>query len=439
MPGKEHYSKMKLFGTSGIRGRYPKKINEELAKKIAYAINSYTDGKIAIATDTRTSGPNLKNALIENLNNDIIDFGIVPTPVLCFGVKNSEAKVGIMITASHNPSEDNGFKFWDENGMAFTEDKEGIIENLIAKCVSQKTRERNIENIDILPEYKNAVKEKIKLKGNLKVLIDCGGGAAYRLTPELLEEYGYEVIKVDCKADGSFTNRNPEPNKENLKKTAELVKEHNCDIGFAHDGDADRVMAIDNEGKVVDFDKFLAFICRNFKGKVIATVDTSMTVDNEIKKELIRTKVGDVSVAREIKKQNASFGGEPSGSYIFPEFGLWPDGVYAVFRILSFIEKENRPLSEILSEIKQYHFSRDKIECENKEKTMENLKQFIPKEAELSSIDGLFMKFKDSSVLIRPSGTQQIIRLNIEAETKERFLSLKEHWLKILKEVVENG
>jgi phosphoglucosamine mutase len=426
------------FGTSGIRGEYPTKINEELAKKLAYAINNYTDGKVAIAIDTRLSGPSLKKALIENLNNDVLDFGIVPTPVLCYGIKNTDASIGIMITASHNPAQDNGFKLWDKNGMAFTRDKEEKIEELLANYKEQEIKEKKIEKIDIIEKYKQAIKDKIKLKGNLKVLIDCGGGAAFGITPKLLEEYGYDIVKVSCNADGSFSARNPEPNQENLKKTAELVKEHNCDIGIAHDGDADRVMAINNKGNVVDFDKFLAFLCRN-KNKVVVTVDTSMTVDNAIKSEIIRTKVGDVFVAREIKNSNADFGGEPSGSYIFPEQGLWPDGVYATFKILSLLEKDGRDLHSILDGITKLPFLRNKLECKNKEKVMEKLKQIVPKDCELNTIDGLFMKFNNSSVLIRPSGTQPIIRVNVEAETEERLQSLQDYWLDKVKEVIQNG
>ncbi len=426
------------FGTSGIRGKYPEEINEKLAKKLAYAINQYTTGKVAIATDTRLSGPSLKQELIDNLNRETLDFGIVPTPLLCFGIKNTEAKIGVMITASHNPAEDNGFKLIDENGMAFTKDKEENIEKLIENYKEEPIKEKNIEKIDIIEKYKKAVKDKIKLNGKLKVLIDCGGGAAYKITPELLEEYNYNIIKINCKPDGKFPNREPEPNHANLKKTARLVKKHHCDIGFAHDGDADRVIAIDNAGNVVDFDKFLAFLCKN-TNKVIVTVDTSMTVDNSITANIIRTKVGDVFVAREIKKTDADFGGEPSGSYIFPEFGLWPDGVYAVFKILSLIEEDGRDLSTILNEIKKLPFLRNKLECKNKEKVMEKLKELIPNNCELNTIDGLFMKFKDSSVLIRPSGTQSIIRVNVEAKTEEKLKNLQDYWLQKVKEVIKNG
>lgn len=426
------------FGTSGIRGEYPKVVNEELAKKLANAINNYTDGKVAVAMDTRLSGPSLKKVLIENLNNDVLDFGVVPTPVLCFGIKNTDASIGVMITASHNPAQDNGFKLWAESGMAFTRDEEEKIEKLLENYKEEGRKEKSIEKVDMIEKYKQAIKDKIKLKGNLKVLIDCGGGAAFGITPQLLEEYGYDVVKVGCEADGSFSSRNPEPNSENLKKTAELVKEHNCDIGIAHDGDADRVMAIDNKGGVVDFDKFLAFLSQN-NNKVVVTVDTSMTVDNAIKSEIIRTKVGDVFVARGIKDTNADFGGEPSGSYIFPEHGLWPDGVYGAFKILSLLEKDGRDLNSILNNIKKLPFSRNKLECSKKEEVMGKLKKIVPADCELNTIDGLFMKFKDSSILIRPSGTQPILRVNVEAESEEKLQSLQDYWVGKVKEVIQNG
>ncbi len=250
----------------------------------------------------------------------------------------------------------------------------------------------------------------------------------------MLKKYGYEVEEVNCEPDGSFPNRNPEPNEENLKETAKLVKEKNCDIGFCHDGDADRMMAIDDEGKVVDFDKFLIFLCKSVAEQdgnqtVVTTVDASMAVERYLNNlKIVRSKVGDVFVANEAKRYNACFGGEPSGSYIFPEFGLWPDGIYAIFKTLQSLEKDGRKISEILSEIPKYPMQRMKIHCPNnkKESVMSEIK--IPDGCEVIAKDGILMKTEDTQILIRPSGTEEYIRVNIEAKEEDLLKEKLAYW-----------
>ncbi len=439
---------MKLFGTSGIRGKYPDFVNEKMAAKLAYAINKYAKGQVAVAMDPRLSGPKLKKALVDKIKQNVIDFGMVPTPVFCFGIKeHHDIDMGVMITASHNPAEYNGFKLWDFKGRAFTRDKEEEIENLMQEDGSENEQDyyKIVKEEDVVAKYKETVKNKVTLDGKLKVLIDCGNGAACDITPGLLEEYGFKIVKLNCEADGKFPNRNPEPNSDNLTEACKKVVEEKCDIGFAHDGDADRMMAIDEKGNVVDFDRFLGFISKEMTKRgvnktVVVTVDTSMTVDRAIGEgTIVRTQVGDVFVAAGVKQKEACFGGEPSGSYIFPDFGLWPDGVFAVFKVLSFVEKLDRPLSELLEEIKKFPFSRAKFDCPNelKEKVMKELEKYVPKNSKLITLDGLFMRLKYSSILIRPSGTEPYIRVNVESEKEEKLEKLKTEWEKRVQRVIK--
>lgn len=439
---------MKLFGTSGIRGKYREKITERLAEEIGKAIGSYVkDGEVIIGHDPRLSGESLKKSLISTLicYKDVIDLNMAPTPVVAFGC-NLFSQHGIVITASHNTKEYNGFKMLGTDGLAYSRQKEKEIESIISNKRYEKSQTRGkIIKKRIEEEYVKTILKKIKLKGEGKILIDAGNGAASYLSPLLLQKYGYEIEAVNCEPDGNFPNRNPEPNEENLKETAKLVKEKKCDIGFCHDGDADRMMAIDNKGNVVDFDKFLIFLCKNVAEQngsktVITTVDASMGVEEYLKDfKVIRSRVGDVFVANEAKKYNACFGGEPSGSYIFPEFGFWPDGIYAIFKTLQALEKDGRKISEILSEIPKYPMQRIKLHCPNdkKESVMEKIK--VPQEYEVITKDGILMKTDDMQILIRPSGTEEYIRINVEAKEENLLKEKLGYWKEEVEKLVDKS
>lgn len=442
---------MKLFGTSGIRGVYGKGITEQLAKAVGMAAGSVNDA-VSVAMDTRVSGPALRKALVSGMvsqNCSVTDFDIVPTPLLAFGVKKLKKQLGIMITASHNPPEYNGFKLWDKDGKAITKEEEAKYEKIIAekKFMEKKVIDNVLERYNIAKDYEEEILNRFSLKGNLKVLIDPANGAAFKVSPDLLKKFDYETIAINNTADGKFPNRNPEPIEKNLQGTMKIAKEKKVDVSFCQDGDADRQMPLDDKGNLVDFDKFLAWFSKKMlesckSNKIVTTVDASMLVENYLPDaKIIRVKVGDVYVANECKKINACFGGEPSGSYVFPEFGLWPDGVYSMLKTLQFLEDEKRKLSEILQEIPHFPMQRMKIQCENnkKENVMKNLKSLVPEDAELNEVDGLLMTFGDSKILIRPSGTEPYIRLNVEAEDSEKLKSLLNKWQNKIKEEIKNA
>ncbi|MGZ7046987.1 MAG: phosphoglucosamine mutase [Methanobacterium sp.] len=434
----------KLFGTSGIRGKIGDEITLDLITKVGMAAATYIGGKehkIVIGFDTRTSNRMVENAIIAGILQcgcDVIRLGMVPTPVVGYAAMKLKADLGIMITASHNPSQYNGIKLWNPTGMAYTQDQERTIEKIVhEKSFSQVSWEEIgeiEENEGIISDYFDDLLDEVDIKGNLKVVVDCANGAGSYISPMVLRKAGLDVVTLNCQPDGFFPGRMPEPSEANLSELMKVVGAIGADIGIAHDGDADRMVAIDDNGKMADFDKLLALVSSQIGGKVVTTVDASVCIDMCMQKkggEVIRTKVGDVHVAEAIVETNASFGGEPSGTWLHPDFCMCPDGILSALKVIEIVEKKG-PLSKLLDDIPSYPTVRDKIECENIQKTliMEKVKEELPDYfddiKDVNFIDGVRISMEDGSwVLIRPSGTESYIRITLEGRTMEKAREIR--------------
>ncbi|MGZ7116105.1 MAG: phosphoglucosamine mutase [Methanobacterium sp.] len=434
----------KLFGTSGIRGKIGDEITLDLITKVGMAAATYIGGKehkIVIGFDTRTSNRMVENAIIAGILQcgcDVIRLGMVPTPVVGYAAMKLKADLGIMITASHNPSQYNGIKLWNPTGMAYTQDQERTIEKIVhEKSFSQVSWEeigQIEENEGIISDYFDDLLDEVDIKGNLKVVVDCANGAGSYISPMVLRKAGLDVVTLNCQPDGFFPGRMPEPSEANLSELMKVVGAIGADIGIAHDGDADRMVAIDDNGKMADFDKLLALVSSQIGGKVVTTVDASVCIDMCMQKkggEVIRTKVGDVHVAEAIVETNASFGGEPSGTWLHPDFCMCPDGILSALKVIEIVEKKG-PLSKLLDDIPSYPTVRDKIECENIQKTliMEKVKEELPDYfddvKDVNFIDGVRISMEDGSwVLIRPSGTESYIRITLEGRTMEKAREIR--------------
>jgi len=411
------------------------------------AFGTYVKNKlVSVAMDSRLSGPSLKKALITGLKSTgtkVLDFGIVPTPLLAFGTRFTKSGGGVMITASHNPSNYNGFKTWDYNGRSDTTKEEDEIENLLheKKFDLGKGTKRSY---DIQKKYADELKKRFKFSKKRKVLIDCANGAACEISPKLLEDFGFDVTAINSEFDGSFPNRNPEPVEENLRKTCKLVLQNKAEIGFCHDGDADRMIPIDDKGRVCDLDKFITFLAKmqvqetGIK-KIVTSVDASMLLEHNLPGvEVIRTRVGDFAIAEELEKMGGCIGVEPGGAVIYPEFGPWPDGVYSIFKVLKFLEKDNRKLSEIMDSMQKFPFKRVKLGCKeaDKQRIMDELRKQTPPEVKASFIDGLRFEWGRSWILIRASGTEPTIRLTGEGQTEQDLNSMMDYWTARVKELI---
>ena len=439
----------KLFGTSGIRGKIASEVTCELALNVGKSLAYYlgNEGSVVIGYDTRTTNRMLEEAITAGLLEsgvDVIKIGMVPTPLVGYAAEKLNADAGVMITASHNPSQYNGIKLWNKNAMAYTPSQEREIEKIYAEksyiSVSWDKIGKLSVNEEIKGQYIDDLVSRVNIKEGLKVVVDCASGAGSEISPLALRKAGCEVTTLNSQPDGFFPGRNPEPNAENLQTLMKTVVAVGADLGIAHDGDADRMITVDEKGNISPFDSLLALMSKEFEGDIVTTVDAGLCMDESVDGEVIRTPVGDVNVAEAIIEKNAAFGGEPSGTWLHPDFCMCPDGILSGLRMAELVSKKGK-LSKLLEDIPSYPNIREKITCtkEEKLKIMENMEELLKASfddiRDVNSLDGVRLTFSDDSwVLVRPSGTEDYIRITLESRSENRALEIKEKCVKIINE-----
>lgn len=439
----------KLFGTSGIRGKIGSEVTCELALNVGKSLAYYLDnsGTVVLGYDTRTTNRMLDQAICAGLLEsgvDVIKIGMVPTPLVGYAADKLDADAGIMLTASHNPSQYNGIKLWNKNGMAYTSAQEAEIERIYANkeyiSVSWDNVGKLRVNEEVKGQYIDDLVNMVDIKKGLKVVIDCASGAGSEISPLVFRRAGCEVTTLNSQVDGFFPGRNPEPNEENLQTLMKTVVAIGADLGIAHDGDADRMITVDEKGNVSPFDSLLALIAKEFDGDIVTTVDAGLCMDESVKGNVIRTAVGDVNVAEAILEKDACFGGEPSGTWLHPDFCMCPDGILSGLRIAAIVSREGK-LSDLLESIPSYPNIREKIICskESKIKVMENMEELLTNAfndiSEVNTLDGVRLTFEDDSwVLVRPSGTEDYIRITLESKDAKRAEEIKDVCVKIINE-----
>lgn len=423
---------MGLFGTSGIRRLVDKELFE-LALSTGMALGKIRKN-VVIGGDTRTSTAAIKQSLSAGLAASgarVYDGGIMPTPTLALSALNFDA--GAMVTASHNPPEYNGIKLFNPDGSSFDAGQGKEIEDLICggsvmtapwqdikSCISwDKAIERHIERI--MADFPGGIKARI--------VVDCDCGAGSVITPYLLKRLGCEVIALNAYPNGFFPHE-IEPVVANLEDLRHAVVALGADAGIAHDGDADRAMAVDERGDFIPGDKLFAILAHEMRAKdVVTTVDASMTIE-EMNFSVKRTRVGDTFVSEELRT-HGDFGGEPSGAWVFPKVSLCPDGIYAAAVIAAIASKEN--LSLLASNIPAYPIIRGSVP--NKGVSMVELKKRLMNlnPVAVNDIDGLKLNFIDGWCLVRPSGTEPRIRVTAEAKTDGRVHEIYDNVMEIIK------
>ena len=363
----------KLFGTDGIRGKAnAAPMDAATALRLGQAAGSYFNRgnhrhRVVIGKDTRLSGYMLEPALTAGFigaGMDVVLVGPLPTPAIALLTRSLRADLGVMISASHNPYEDNGIKLFGPDGLKLTDDQEAEIEALMAGDLAASlvppARLGRASRLEDAPgRYIEAAKASFprgQTLDGLRIVVDCAHGAGYRVAPTVLWELGAEVIPIGVAPDGF--NINKAVGSTAPAALATLVRERRADLGIALDGDADRVVLVDEAGQVVDGDQILALIARSWHaqgrltgGAVVATVMSNMGLERFLAARglgLLRTAVGDRYVGEKMREAGCNLGGEQSGHMIMPEFGTTGDGLIAALQVLSVLVEEKRPASEVL-------------------------------------------------------------------------------------------
>jgi phosphoglucosamine mutase len=437
---------MRLFGTDGIRGRANElPMTPEMVVRIGMAIASVLrkpSGRnmIVIGKDTRLSGYMIESALtsgICSMGMNVILVGPIPTPGIAFLTRALRADAGIVISASHNPFEDNGIKCFSSNGFKLPDEIEEAIERLVYddKLLDGRPSADRIGKAyrleDATGRYIEYIKSTVPRGFNLegfRIVVDSANGAAYKVTPWLLRELGAEVISINDKPDGM--NINKDCGALYLEALKKSVLENSAHLGIAHDGDADRTIFIDEKGGIINGDHILAICAQDMKKEgrlnhhtVVATVMSNLGVENYLAGlgiRMIRTRVGDRYVVEKMLEGNYNLGGEQSGHIIFLEHNSTGDGPITALQVLYLMKKNERSLSELTSSIAFYPQVLTNVEVRNaiKPEDIPSLMKKIKLAQERLGRKG--------RVLVRRSGTEPKIRIMVEGEDEDTIKEIAE-------------
>ena len=425
----------KYFGTDGIRGRANGVITAELALKVGQAVGlTFQNGehrhRVLIGKDTRLSGYMIENALTAGFTSvgmDVLLTGPIPTPGVAMLTRSMRADLGVMISASHNPFDDNGIKLFGPDGYKLSDDFEKQIEELIDSDLgrrlasSQKIgRAKRIDGVqDRYIEFaKRTLPRALEFDG-MRVVIDCANGAAYRVAPAALWELGAEVFTLGVEPDGF--NINKDCGSTAPEALARKVREMRADIGIALDGDADRVAIVDEKGRLVDGDQLLAVVAESWKEDhrlakptVVATVMSNLGFERHLKGlglTLARTPVGDRYIIEHMREGGFNLGGEPSGHIIMSDYATTGDGFVAALQVLAVVKKHGKPVSEVCHRYDPLPQVLKNVRYRNG-KPLEDAKVKSAIEDAVQRLDG------QGRLIIRASGTEPVIRVMAEGENQ---------------------
>ncbi len=438
-----------MFREYDIRGIYGTDIDEEVSYHIgrAYATRLLSLGKnkMIVGYDNRASSPIIEENLVKGLTEggvDVVRLGLVTTPMYYYAWDKLNIKCGIMITASHNPKEYNGFKI-SYNGIhnCFGKDVIDLYYIIINNIYSEG--KGTITNVNIKQDYINMINSHIDLGNNkLKVVYDCGNGTTSIVAPEIFKSDSIEYIPLFAESDPNFPNHHPDPSvPENLKKLSEKVIETQADLGIAFDGDGDRVGAVDEKGNIITIDKFMIIIWRDIYNKVnikkgFYDVKCSKAVEDELNRlgiEPVCTRTGNSYTKKISVEGNYPFGGELSGHLYFRDrFIGTDDGIYAGLRLVEILSKTNKKVSQLLDNIPIYYSTPEgkiKVEDSKKEKIVSRVEEYCKnKKYNILTIDGVKVLYEDGFAVVRKSNTGPNITTRYEAKTKERLEEIKEEF-----------
>lgn len=434
-----------MVSVSGVRGVIGEGLTPEVVLRFAQAFGTYIEGrKVVLARDSRVSGEMIKSAVMSGLLSvgcDIIDIGIVPTPTTQMAVESLKARGGIMITASHNPIMWNGLKLLGHDGL-FLDAEQG--QEVLKISESEKFSFVGWNALGVQVTYSKAAQEHLKtilglkyldiakIKARkLKVVLDCVCGAGSVIVPDLLTKLGCEVIPLHCEPTGLFP-RDPEPLPESLGEICQVVKDRKADLGVVVDPDSDRLALVSDKGEPLGEERTLAlaakFILGRKKGSLVINASTSLATEDvgvAAGAEVVRTKVGEINVAKKMREIGAVIGGEGNGGVILPDVHLGRDAPVGVALTLQHLVEFGGPISELNDTIPHYVIVKDKVELGDMQPAaaLEKIKTSYASE-QLDFTDGIKILRDKSWVHVRASNTEPIIRVIAEAASEEQARSL---------------
>ncbi len=420
---------MSIYKECDIRGVFEEDLNESEALLIGKAIGSMIDGRsILVGGDTRYSTDPLKRSLIEGLlstGSDVIDIGTVPTPVTYFSKRELGTYAAVMVTASHNPAEYNGFKLL----IADTPVTEKDIQQIQELVRSQRFREGKGQytNEKIIPRYLQMILSEITRKRKLSIVVDCGNGAASVIALQLFEELGYDVVPQFCEPMGNFPHRDPNPSvEEHVTALKERVIREKADLGIAFDGDGDRVVFVDDAGRYCDSEAVFLLLINHYmrdssSENIVYDGKSSSIVKKGIEKagaHAIPERSGHAFIRKRFLEENALLAGEVSGHFFFRELG-YDDGLYAALRMCEFLSGNERAFSDLLNDFEAPLITPDIRIYENEEirKELLSLVENKGREFTLSYLDGVRLDTPYSWIVIRKSVTEPCVTIRMEADT----------------------
>lgn len=441
-----------MFGTDGVRGVANRELTPELALKLGRAgacvlSRGESGARLVIGRDTRISGDMLEAALVAGICSvgvDVLQVGVMPTPAIAYLTRTLGAAGGVVISASHNPVEDNGIKFFGPSGYKLSDEVEEQIEALVAVGAADLPAPtgggvgRSYPVTDAADRYVSFLKETVSVDlSGLKVVVDCANGAAYQVAPRVLRELGAEAVPIFNTPDGVNINRGC--GSTHIEALAGTVVDCGADLGLAHDGDADRVLAVDAAGNIVDGDKIMLICARYLKetGKlakntVVVTVMSNMGLHLALRESGINvaeTKVGDRYVMEELLRTGATFGGEQSGHIIFLEHNTTGDGLLTALYLLKVIKETGLPLVKLSAQMERLPQLLENVRVEDKQSVMSSpvLAQAIKEKEKRLAGQG--------RILVRPSGTEPLVRVMAEGRDPNELRDIVEELTQVVRKL----
>ncbi len=432
-----------IFREYDLRGVVGRDLTEEVVNTLGKGYGTYMAemGKkeLVVGRDGRLSSLGFRDALVEGIistGGNVTDLGVCPTPLFYFSLFKLEKEGGMMITASHNPPEFNGFKICVGKDTIYGEEIQRF-KDFVEKGNFRKGKGR-CSSYEIIEPYQDWVKGDIKLTRRMKVAIDPGNGTVGAVAPKLLRDLGCEVVELYCDLDGNFPNHQPDPTvPENLKDLISQVKATGADVGIGYDGDGDRIGVVDRQGEIIWGDQLMIIFSRELLkesrgASIISEVKASQNLYNDIEKHggrAIMWKTGHSLIKDKMKEVGAKLAGEMSGHIFFADryFG-YDDAIYTSCRLLEILSRTGKEVGELLSDVPQvFNTPEIRVDCpeERKFKVVEKLKAYFREKYEVIDVDGVRVLFGDGWGLVRASNTQAMLVLRFEANTPERLQEIR--------------